>query len=105
MLGGEFLRKADRWGSWALLIIVLAFVLTGFGMTRHLMDPALANFVHTRILPPPLFVLLLVHVFRPVRGLLKGWKVFSGETALDLYTWALALILGSLFFFVYLRQK
>ncbi|MBF0532161.1 MAG: hypothetical protein HQL23_03585 [Candidatus Omnitrophica bacterium] len=92
MFGEKIIRKLDPWGSWLLLLVTLAFVLTGFDMTKRFYNPALSHYIHVTILPAPFFFLVILHVLKPVRAALKKWNIFTSHTALDIYTYALALI-------------
>jgi len=92
MLGGKFLTKIDKFGVWVLMVLVLAFVLTGFGMTKHIMDPVLAKYIHTQLLPLPLLIFFCIHIANPVRNQFRKWHLFSTELATDIYAYSLVLI-------------
>jgi hypothetical protein len=99
----KWIHRIDEFGAWALLFLVLSFVMTGFGMTKHIMDPVLANYIHTRLLPLPLFFLFIVHLIRPVQKQFKNWNVFKKETTVSIYVYLLALIFMAAFAFLFLR--
>ena len=103
MLGGKFLTKIDKFGVWVLMVLVLAFVLTGFGMTKHIMDPVLAKYIHTQLLPLPLLIFFCIHVIKAVRNQFKKWNIFNEERVLDVYTYALVLIVTILLIWLYFR--
>jgi hypothetical protein len=103
MLGGKFLNRIDQFGMWVLMALVLAFVFTGYGMTKHLMDPVLAKYIHTQLLPLPLLIFFCIHVIKAVRNQFKKWNVFKNDRALDLYAWALTLIVTILLILLYFR--
>ena len=103
MFGGKFLNQIDKFGMWILMALVLSFVLTGYGMTKHIMDPVLAKYIHTQILPLPLLIFFCIHVLKAVRNQFKKWKLFNDERVLDLYAYALTLIVTIILIWLYFR--
>ena len=92
MIGGKFLNRIDKFGMWILMALVLAFVLTGYGMTKHLMDPVAAKYIHTQLLPLPLLIFFCIHTIKAVRNQFKKWNIFSDDRSLDIYAYALVFI-------------
>ena len=103
MLGGKWLDRIDNWGVWLLLFVVLAYVLTGYGMTKNIMDPLIAKYIHARLLPLPLFLFFLVHVLKPVRAQFKNWKIFKNDEVLDVYVYLLGLTVFAIFVWLFFR--
>ena len=66
MFGGKWLNRINNFGVWILLFLIFLFIITGYGMTKNVMDPVLAKYIHTRLLPIPFFVFLMVHVLGSV---------------------------------------
>lgn len=93
MFGARLLNKIDKFGMWILLCLVLLFVITGYGMTKHLMDPVAAKYIHTQILPVPLLIFFCIHILKSVRNQFKKWNVFSSATTTDIYAYAVTLII------------
>jgi hypothetical protein len=91
MLGGKFLNRIDKFGVWILMSLILAFVITGFGMTKHIMDPVLAKYIHTQLLPLPLLIFFCIHIIKAVRNQFKKWNIFNNERVLDVYAYSLVL--------------
>jgi len=103
MLGSKWINRIDNFGVWGLLFLVLLFVFTGLGMTKHIMDPVSAKYIHTHILPVPLFLLFLIHVLKPVRNQFRRWHIFKSHVVLDSYIYILAFILMAIFLWLYFR--
>lgn len=103
MLGGKFLNQIDKFGMWILMGLILGFVMTGYGMTKHIMDPVLAKYIHTQLLPLPLLIFFCIHVVKGVRNQFKKWKLFSDEHVLDLYAYALVFIVNIILIWLYFR--
>ncbi|MFH1208075.1 MAG: hypothetical protein V1673_00770 [Candidatus Omnitrophota bacterium] len=93
----------DRHSRWILFVIILLFILTGFGMTKNIMDPRLAKQLHGNILPIPFYVLLLLHVFHPLPANLVRWKAFKSEAVAAVYVYFLAAIFLGLFLWLHFR--
>ena len=85
------------------MALVLAFVLTGYGMTKHIMDPVLAKYIHTQLLPLPLLIFFCIHIIKAVRNQFKKWNVFSNEWVLDLYAYGLVLVVTILLIWLNFR--
>jgi len=103
MLGGKFINKIDSFGAWILMALILSFVITGFGMTKQIMDPVLAKYIHTQLLPIPLLVFFCVHVIKAVRNKFKKWNIFKDDRTLDIYAYALVLIVTVILIWLYFR--
>jgi hypothetical protein len=103
MLGGKFLTKIDKFGVWILLVLVLAFIITGLGMTKHIMDPVLARYIHTQLLPLPLLIFFCIHIIKPIRNQFKEWNIFSSEQAIDIYAYCLVLTVAVILVWLNLR--
>ncbi len=101
MFAGKILNKIDKFGVWVLMSIVLAFVLTGYGMTKHLMDPVAAKYIHTQILPVPLLIFFCIHTLKAVRNQFKKWNIFKSEFAVDAYSYAITLVVTLVLIWIY----
>ena len=92
MFGGKWLNRINNFGVWILLFLIFLFIITGYGMTKNVMDPVLAKYIHTRLLPIPFFVFLMVHVLGSVYRQFKNWNIFKSERVLNIYVYCLALL-------------
>ena len=101
MFGDKFLKRIDKFGVWFLLALVLSFVFTGYGMTKHIMDPVLAKYIHTQLLVLPLLIFFSIHVVRAVRNQFKKWKLFNDERISALYAYALTFIVTIILIWLY----
>ncbi len=99
----KWLAKIDRYGRWILAVIMLLFILTGFGITKNIMDQRLAKEIHEDILPIPFYFFLLLHIFYPLPAKLVVWKIFKSEKVAAAYTYAVALILLAFFLWLHFR--
>ena len=103
MFGGKWINRIDRFSVWILLLIIFLFVITGYGMTKNIMDPVLAKYIHTQLLPIPFFVFFMVHVLKSVYRQFKNLGLFKSERVLNSYVYLLGFIVTSLFIWLYFR--
>lgn len=70
----SFCLKTVRWSSWPLLLLILAFLATGYLISGRLggMDEARALAMH-KLLHLPLLALLVVHVLPAGYLALRRW--------------------------------
>jgi uncharacterized membrane protein len=99
----KILAAIDRHSRWILLVIMLLFIITGFGITKNIMDQRLAKQLHENVLPVPFYVLLLLHVFYPLPANLVRWKAFKSETVAAVYAYILAAIFLGLCLWLHFR--
>jgi hypothetical protein len=97
------LGRISRWSAWVSFVVVLLFIVTGYGMTKQMIDPTLAKFLHAKVLPIPLFLALVVHGGICARDSLRRWKVFKSDAAADLYVAAFSVFLLGFFVWLYVR--
>ncbi|MBF0511691.1 MAG: hypothetical protein HQL13_05100 [Candidatus Omnitrophica bacterium] len=93
----------DKYTTWILMVLVIIFVITGFGKTKHLMDPVLAAYIHTQILPIPFLILFCIHMLKVVRNQFWKWNLFDNKTICEAFAYLLTLVVTSALIWVYLR--
>lgn len=94
-----FWSKADRYAAWILLIVILLYVLTGYGMTKGIIDRGLATSLHLNWLGAIGLVAFVIHTFWAIRLSFCRWKIWNVLTKIILIIFYLLLIL----FFLYLQ--
>jgi len=88
-----WLTKIDRFFAWMLLVSVILYLLTGYGMTKNLVDPALSTELHINILPKIFIVSFVIHSVLAIRLALIRWRVWNKASM------ALLIILYLVIFF------
>jgi len=84
-----YLTKINRSAAWALFIIMILFFISGYGLTKGIIDPAWAKMIHLDYLPLVILVVFVLHASIAIRLSLIRWRVWN------LYTkafWALFFI-------------
>ncbi|MEM3030734.1 MAG: hypothetical protein QXH27_03280 [Candidatus Micrarchaeia archaeon] len=91
------LLKLQRLTGWVLLLFILAYFATGYGMVREVIDPKLSLEIHTTI-DLPLLATFLIHASIGARFALQR-RGISGK-AVDALILILALCLFSLALYI-----
>ncbi len=83
--------KASKWSGYILGFLVILFFVTGYGMTKGVMNRSLAAYLHNQVLPIPFFVLVLIHIIGFLRPRFKNY--FKSNLIADLYIIVVSLLL------------
>jgi succinate dehydrogenase/fumarate reductase cytochrome b subunit len=67
----KILFKLHRISGWVLLFLVFLFFLSGYGMTKQIINPVLAAKIHNYFLPIPFLIFLFLHCLFPFKILIK----------------------------------
>jgi len=70
--------KIDRIAAWTLLISIFLYIISGYGMTKGIVDAKLATQIHNDYLPFILLASFSVHTFYAIRMTFKRWKIWDG---------------------------
>lgn len=99
----KLLIKLNRFSAWVLLVLIILFIISGYGMTKQIIDPVFATYLHDNIFPIPLFIFFLLHVGISIRYALWRWKLFKDRRIADIYILVISLILLIFFFWLFFR--
>ncbi len=99
----KFLTALNRYGAWILAVLMLLFIFTGLAITKNFMDPRWSKQLHENVLPIPFYVLLLAHLFFPLRARLSQWKLFGSEKTATAYAYAVCGTLLTLILWLHFR--
>jgi len=98
-----FLARLNRWAAWIAIASCILFIITGYGMTKRIMDPDLATYLHLKVLPIPLFLGLLIHGGISMRHAMWRWRIFKNRRTDDIFVLIVALVFLALFLWMYWR--
>lgn len=95
----KFLTKVDRISAWVLLVAFILYMISGYGLTRGLIDRSLSQALHVQYLPLIVIVTFTLHVGLALRLAFVRWQAWNkfSKTVLIL---ACIAFLG---FFVYVE--
>jgi len=97
----RFFVKLDRLSAWGLLILMIAFITSGYGMVKEIINPITAKYLHEVLLPIPMFVFFVIHVGWQLRLSLIRWK-WGSQKWISFYVLTISLFLLFFFFWLYL---
>ena len=73
-----YLCKIDRIAAWVLLGVMIAYFISGYGMTKGIFDTGIAVKIHNNILPLVAIVAFVVHTFYAIRLAFRRWNIWDG---------------------------
>jgi len=95
----NFFMKLDRLAAWVLLFVMLAYAVTGFGMTKGIIDQQLALSLHLGWLGGIGLIAFVIHTHHAIGLAFKRWRAWNLVTQAMLF---LVYIMIAAFF-VYLQ--
>jgi len=73
----SFMVKADRVAAWVLLVVVVLYAISGYGMTKGLIDRSLAVQLHLSWLGAFGIVAFVLHSSWAIHLAFKRWQVWN----------------------------
>lgn len=67
----KILFKLNKFSGWILLILIVLFIISGYGMTNQIIDPVFARYLHSQVLPIPFYIFLGLHLILPLKRLFQ----------------------------------
>jgi predicted heme/steroid binding protein len=93
------LIQIDRASAWVLLFSIIAYMLSGYGMTKGIFDSQFSRFMHRNVLPTITMIAFVGHTSLAVRTAMMRKRMWNKTTKILLI---LAYTLGFLSF-IYLE--
>lgn len=97
----KFLIKLNRFSAWILLVLIIFYIISGYGITKGIIDPVFSKYLHNKLLAIPFFIFFVLHVGISTKYALLRWGVFKGSKISNIYVIIFSLILLILFFWLY----
>jgi len=69
--------KIDRLMAWVLFATMLTYLISGYGMTKGLIDSSLARTIHNQVLTYIMLVTFVFHSAFAIRLALMRWKIWN----------------------------
>lgn len=88
----KYIIRLDRLAAWLLFFCVIAYFISGYGMTKGIIDPALARIIHIQILPYIVLVGFIIHASFGIHAFFKRWRIWNLGTKILLVSSFVALI-------------
>lgn len=89
--------KVDRAAAWVLLVVMLMYAVTGYGMTKGVIDRALATELHLGLLGAVGLVAFVIHTGWAIHLAFKRWRMWNvfGKAAMGAFY--MVAVLGLLY--------
>ncbi|MFZ5559305.1 MAG: hypothetical protein ACOZAL_00705 [Patescibacteria group bacterium] len=97
----RFLIKLERFSAWVLLVLMILYVISGYGVTKGIIDPIFSKYLHDKLLAIPFFIFFILHVGIASRYALIRWRVFKTIKSANIYTIIFGLVFLTLFLYLY----
>ncbi len=97
----KFLIKLSRFSAWVLLVLIILYIISGYGITKGIIDPIFSKYLHDKILAIPFFIFFVLHVGITTRYALLRWRIFKTKKVADIYIVIFIVILLSLFLWLF----
>jgi len=97
----KFLIKLERFSAWVLLVLVILYIVSGYGITKMIINPVFSRYLHDRLLAIPFFIFFVLHVGIATSYALRRWSVFKTAKSVNIYTFVFAILLLILFLWFY----
>lgn len=72
-----YLVKIDRFFAWVLYASMLIYFVSGYGMTKGVIDAKTAIFLHNEIMPYIIVVSFLIHTGYAIHLAFKRWRIWN----------------------------
>ena len=72
-----FLIKLDRIAAWALLLMMVLYLISGYGMTKGIISNSLAINIHNNWLPLILLLSFCWHTCYAISVAFKRWRIWT----------------------------
>ena len=92
-----WLVKIDRVAAWTLLLVMILFFISGYGITKEIINRQFAANLHSNILAPVGIVVFFIHTFLAIRMALMRWRKWNPVSRASLAV----IYLGFIVFFAY----
>ncbi len=93
----KFWQTVDRLAAWVLLAGIIIYFLSGYGMSKGIIDARFATRLHTDILPLPIALAFLIHVGYATRLSLIRWKAWRWPGQIAWASFLMLFLFASLF--------
>lgn len=82
----KYLIKLDRFFAWVLFGGMLLYFISGYGMTKGIIDPSLATKLHLNFLTYIILISFMVHPLFAIHLALKRWQLWTPWPKFLLFT-------------------
>jgi predicted heme/steroid binding protein len=97
-MGMKYLIKIDRIAAWVLLASMFTYFVSGYGMTKGIIDANLALNLHTKYLPTVIILAFALHTPFAIHLALKRWRMWNIFTKSSLILIYVLFVAGFMYY-------
>jgi predicted heme/steroid binding protein len=94
----KYLIKIDRIAAWVLFASMFAYFISGYGMTKGIIDSVFAANLHTKYLPTVIIFAFALHTSFAIHLAFKRWRWWNLFTKILLISFYIIITTGFLYY-------
>jgi predicted heme/steroid binding protein len=99
------LIKIGRLAAWTLFITIIIYFITGYGMTKGIIDRNFSFLLHATILPFLTIIAFTIHTSISIRFAFMRWRIWNRFTMLILIVFFGGILLSFLYFQYFIQRN
>jgi predicted heme/steroid binding protein len=93
----KILIKLDRVSAWILFVVMIIYAISGYGMTKGIIDPALATSLHLNWLAPLALLSFTVHTSWAIHLAFRRWNFWNLFSKIILFVFYFVLLISLIY--------
>jgi predicted heme/steroid binding protein len=85
--------KINRFTAWILFLSILLYFISGYGMTKGIVDSQLSSSLHGKILPLITFTAFVIHASLSIKYAFMRWRIWNNVSKYILFSFFVVLYL------------
>jgi predicted heme/steroid binding protein len=94
----KIIIKFDRLAAWILFTVLIIYAISGYGMTKGIIDPVLAQNLHLNWLAPIALLSFTVHTSWAIHLAFQRWNFWNLFSKIILFLFYFVLIVSLIYF-------
>jgi predicted heme/steroid binding protein len=99
------LIRIGRLAAWTLFMTIMIYFITGYGMTKGIIDRNFSLLLHTAILPLITIIAFIIHASISIKFALMRWRIWNLFTLFILIIFFGGIFLSFLYFQFFIQQN
>lgn len=95
----KILFQLSQWSGYGLAAVMILYFISGYGMTKAIIDPVFAKTLHEKWLPIPSVCLILLHICFRLRNFL--FRKIKDPIWVNIYILVVSLVILFISFYLY----
>jgi predicted heme/steroid binding protein len=99
------LIKIGRLAAWILFVTIIIYFITGYGMTKGIIDRNFSLLLHATILPLITIIAFIIHASISIKFTFMRWRIWNRFTLFILIVFFGGILLSFLYFQFFIQQN